>query len=90
MLFEAHGSQILHYEDFQVDGEDDFFEHFSVGDGANPLAILEDAGFRVLRFWNVDVDANMDGVIHAVTEALQTPPPGAPRHPPRRGGGIKE
>jgi RNA polymerase sigma factor for flagellar operon FliA len=46
MLFEAHGSQILHYEDFQVDGEDDFFEHFSVGDSANPLAILEDAGFR--------------------------------------------
>lgn len=46
MLFDAHGSQLLHYEDFQSDSEDDFLEHFSVGDAANPLAILEDEGFR--------------------------------------------
>lgn len=46
MLFDAHGSQILHYEDFQEDGEDGFLEHFSVGDAANPLAILENEGFR--------------------------------------------
>jgi len=46
MLFDAHGSQILHYEDFQDDGENDFLEHFSVGDAANPLAILENEGFR--------------------------------------------
>lgn len=46
MLFEAHGSQLLHYEDFQQEGDDDFLEHFSVGDKGNPLGILEDAGFR--------------------------------------------
>ncbi|MBS4099041.1 MAG: RNA polymerase sigma factor FliA [Sulfuricella sp.] len=47
MLFEAHGSQLLHYEDFQQDGEDEFLGHFNVGDGGNPLGILEDAGFRI-------------------------------------------
>lgn len=46
MLLDAHGSQLLHYEDFQSDSEDDFLEHYSVGDTANPLAILEDEGFR--------------------------------------------
>lgn len=46
MLTDAHGGQILHYEDFQQDGEDDFLERFSAGDAANPLAILESEGFR--------------------------------------------
>lgn len=46
MLSDAHGSQLLHYEDFQDEGDDDFLGHFSVGDSGNPLGILEDAGFR--------------------------------------------
>ena len=46
MLSSAHGSQLLHYEDFQDENEDDFLDRFSVGDAGNPLAILEDAGFR--------------------------------------------
>lgn len=47
MLTDAHGGQILHYEDFQEDGDEDFLERFSAGDAANPLAILESEGFRV-------------------------------------------
>jgi RNA polymerase sigma factor for flagellar operon FliA len=47
MLTDAHGGQILHYEDFQEDGAEDFFERFSAGDAVNPLAILESEGFRL-------------------------------------------
>ena len=36
---------------------------------------LEEQGFRVLRFWNNQVLANMDGVKEAILEALSTPPP---------------
>ena len=48
-----------------------------------------EAEFQVLRFWNNEVDRNMDGVIDAVLAAL--PPsgspgsrPGSPPSPQRR------
>ena len=31
---------------------------------------LTNLGYRALRFWNVDVDTNMDGVIDAITTNL--------------------
>jgi very-short-patch-repair endonuclease len=31
---------------------------------------LQSLGYRVLRFWNIDVDRNMDGVIDTVIGAL--------------------
>ena len=31
---------------------------------------LADLGYRVLRFWNIDVDTNMDGVIDTITAEL--------------------
>ena len=39
-------------------------------------AQLRHLGFRVLRFWNIDIDRAMDGVIDKITETLatQTPP----------------
>ena len=39
-------------------------------------ARLQHLGFRVLRFWNIDIDRAMDGVIDRITETLatQTPP----------------
>jgi very-short-patch-repair endonuclease len=45
------------------------------------------AGFQVLRFWNIDVNTEMDGVIHKILSVLREPPSGAPRHLPREGGG---
>jgi len=33
-------------------------------------------GFRVLRFWNHEVDENLDGVLTIIDDALQNPPPG--------------
>jgi very-short-patch-repair endonuclease len=46
-------------------------------------------GFRVLRFWNSDIDQNLDGVLETIDAALRTPPPGGPadRHPPPAGEG---
>src|ERR1700742_2148863 len=45
---------------------------------------LNDSGFRVLRFWNSDVDGNLEGVLTAIDDSLRAPPPGGPaaRHPP--------
>ncbi len=45
-------------------------------------AVLRGAGFRVLRFWNGDVDEEMDGVVLSVLDALsEAPHPTAPRLP---------
>ncbi|MDO9425668.1 MAG: endonuclease domain-containing protein [Methylobacterium sp.] len=57
-------------------------------------AFLHGEGFRILRFWNSDVDQNLDGVMHVVWSALRQPPPDRPfGRPPsprgRRGGGIE-
>jgi very-short-patch-repair endonuclease len=39
-------------------------------------------GFRVLRFWNSDVNSNLDGVLQMVLEAVSPscPPPPSPPH----------
>jgi very-short-patch-repair endonuclease len=46
-------------------------------------------GFRVLRFWNSDVDQNLEGVLAVIDNVLRAPPPGGPtaRHPPPTGEG---
>jgi very-short-patch-repair endonuclease len=38
-------------------------------------AFLQSQGFRVLRFWNSDIDANLAGVIESILTALKHPPP---------------
>lgn len=37
-------------------------------------------GFRVLRFWNAEVDGNIEGVMQVVLDAIEacTPPPAPP------------
>jgi very-short-patch-repair endonuclease len=42
-------------------------------------------GYRVVRFWNNDVIENIEGVLEAIRQALETPPPHLPSPPP--GGG---
>ncbi len=37
-------------------------------------AELAGHGYRVIRFWNNDVIDNLDGVLHAVWQALECPP----------------
>jgi very-short-patch-repair endonuclease len=38
-------------------------------------AVLRSQGFRVLRFWNSDVDQNLNGVMESILTALNTPTP---------------
>jgi very-short-patch-repair endonuclease len=45
------------------------------------------SGFRVLRFWNIDINTALDGAVLKIEEALKEAPSGAPRHLPRKGGG---
>jgi very-short-patch-repair endonuclease len=43
---------------------------------------LEQAGFKVLRFWNNDIMANLDGVLTSIEHALSLPPLCERRAPP--------
>lgn len=46
MLLEARGHQLVHYEDFQSEGEDDYFERHAADQRPDPLGQFEDEGFR--------------------------------------------
>ena len=48
---------------------------------------LETIGYRVLRFWDNDVLANIDGVLEVILEALASPGP-SPQPSPRWGEGA--
>ncbi|WP_291687579.1 DUF559 domain-containing protein [Bradyrhizobium sp.] len=49
---------------------------------------LEANGYRVLRFWNNDVLANMSGVLSAIDTAIRADRPPTPDpSPPQAGGG---
>jgi len=51
-------------------------------------AFLRSQGFWILRFWNSEIEDNLDGVIEVIQEALR-PPPDRPSagHPPQKGEG---
>ncbi len=46
MLQDARGAQLIYYEDFHSDDDQDFLERFSRDDDADPLALLQDTSFR--------------------------------------------
>ena len=46
MLGEARGHQLVHYEDFEQDGENDQLDRYTADHDANPAEILTDAAFR--------------------------------------------
>ena len=51
---------------------------------------LRSEGFNVLRYWNSDVDENLEGVMESVLSVLNTPTPALRADPPKlRGGGIR-
>ena len=37
-------------------------------------AFLQSQGFRILRFWNSDIDANLEGVMESIMDALKQSP----------------
>ena len=46
-----------------------------LGADATRTAFLHSDGYRVLRFWNTDVLANIEGVLHRIAGALKDPHP---------------
>jgi len=46
MLNDVKGSQLLYYEDFSDDDSANFLERYLVDGSSDPLALLEDVGFR--------------------------------------------
>ncbi len=52
-----------------------------------PDAFLQSQGFRVLRFWNSEVDQNLNGVMENILDALRTPTPALRADPPHKGEG---
>lgn len=57
-------------------------------------AAFQKAGFRTLRFWNEDVDRDIDGVVNTILHTLGArsgpggaAPPGPPGHSPHEGEG---
>jgi very-short-patch-repair endonuclease len=52
-------------------------------------AHLISSGFNVIRFWNSDIDQNLEGALEAIERLLRKPPPrpATPADPPRKGEG---
>lgn len=46
MLFESRGAQLLYYEDFHDEGDEDFLDRFNFDSDADPLELLQDERFR--------------------------------------------
>lgn len=46
MLQESRGAQLFYYEDFHDEGDENFFDRFTVDNDANPLELLQDERFR--------------------------------------------
>jgi len=54
MLLEARGAQLVYYEDFHNDGDEDFFDRHEFDDDENPLALLQDGRFRAALIKAID------------------------------------
>src|SRR4051812_553696 len=66
----------------EVDGGQHLFDVHAAKDVLRD-ANLADIGFRVLRFWNNEIDRNLDGVLTTIDQALrETAPPGGPSAQP--------
>src|SRR6266487_4040582 len=58
----------------EVDGGQHNFDLHARRDAGRDNQFTRD-GFRVLRFWNNEVDRNLEGVLTLINEALHSPPP---------------
>ena len=72
----------------EVDGGQHNFDAHSQRDAKRDCHFVRN-GYTVLRFWNNEVDRNLEGVLTLIDEVLRTPPPDGPadRHPPPPGEG---
>jgi very-short-patch-repair endonuclease len=70
----------------EVDGGQHNFDYHATQDKARDSHFSRQ-GFKVLRFWNSDVDTNLDGVLEMIDRELAAPPtrPASPATLPRWG-----
>jgi very-short-patch-repair endonuclease len=64
----------------EVDGGQHNFEGHALRDARRDRHFVRQ-GFTVLRFWNNDIDDNLEGVLMCIDEALQNNPPTRPPSP---------
>jgi very-short-patch-repair endonuclease len=72
----------------EIDGSQHGLRHRAAGDAKRDSRLREDR-FRVLRFWNGDVDRNIHEVLDTILAALDgrgTPPTALRAVPPPRAG----
>jgi very-short-patch-repair endonuclease len=73
----------------EIDGGQHNFDHHQVSD-ARRDARMKNRNFRTLRFWNNEIDQNLDGVLAAIDRELRRDrphPAGFAGHPPPSGEG---
>jgi very-short-patch-repair endonuclease len=78
--FECRKSRLI----VEVDGGQHGFESTMIRD-AQRDAILQLHGYRVLRFWNHEIDSDLDAVLSVILNSLREPPHPDARsrsHPP--------
>ena len=68
--FVSFRSQLIIEADGGQHGMPDGARSDQVRDG-----LLQSQGFKILRFWNSDIDANLAGVMESILSALNQPPP---------------
>ena len=97
--FRRHAPRLTYILDFvclkhrlviEVDGSQHGWQN--ARDAERDHRLAERGGFRVLRFWNNDIDRNLSGVMQRILEALESaaPSPTRPAAPdtlPRSGEG---
>jgi very-short-patch-repair endonuclease len=52
-------------------------------------AYMRRNGYRVLRFWNIEVRENIEGVLTVISDVLKMTPPTPNPSPPQAGGGER-
>lgn len=50
---------------------------------------LRSQGYQILRFWNSEIEQNLEGVFERILQVLQTPSPGLRPSSPARGEEVK-
>jgi len=73
--FACHGHKLV----IEVDGDTHGTDAAALYDVRRD-AFMSGQGYRVLRFTNVDVMSNLDGVMERVVSVLDLPPPSFPPH----------
>jgi len=55
LLLESRGAQLVYYEDFHEEGEEDFFDRHEFDSASNPMEMLKDDRFKAALVKAIDV-----------------------------------